>query len=255
MKIFVYMNDLKHLDSFVLKKLYQDGNKIIINKISESSLFFNKVYQNLYDIDIIITDSIEEYEKLINIGAEVFLLSIYKYDEVKSFTTLADIYNYITNKTIVKIIKYTSNYNDEISNFISYCKYYFTKSPYQKWNDIINLESYYFKNSGMFYLAIDVKTKKIVGSIGLENMNDYGILKRFYIDVKYQNMKIGKRLYQKMDKYIKNNTNIKKIYLACKKELSKAHKFYLKNGFIMADKIDINLKYSNCYDYFYKIIK
>ena len=75
MKIFVYMNDLKHLDSFVLKKLYQDGNKIIINKISESSLFFNKVYQNLYDIDIIITDSIEEYEKLINIGAEVFLLS------------------------------------------------------------------------------------------------------------------------------------------------------------------------------------
>ena len=93
------------------------------------------------------------------------------------------------------------------------------------------LEEYYIKNNGNFWLAIDVKSDKIVGSIAIENRNKYGILKRFYVNKEYQKLGIGNRLYKIFYNYVKEQTKMEEINLACGKVLKDAHKFYIKNNF------------------------
>lgn len=117
------------------------------------------------------------------------------------------------------------------------------------------LSEYYIKNNGLFLIAYDIKLKEIIGTIGLENRGKYGILKRFYVKEDYQKNGIGKKLYDTLETYTKEKTNINKIYLACGKVLEMAHNFYLKNGFNQIYKLDIKMHFSDDDDFFVKSIK
>ena len=58
------------------------------------------------------------------------------------------------------------------------------------------------------------------------------ILKRFYVDRKYRNQKVGYLLYLELEKKIFEK-ELKEIYLTSGKELENAHKFYKRNGWIL----------------------
>jgi len=119
----------------------------------------------------------------------------------------------------------------------------------------MEIEKYYLKNDGQFLIAYDVKEKQIIGTIALENKGQYGILKRFYIKEDYQKNGIGKKLYNALENYVREKTNINKIYLACGSRLKKAHDFYIKNGFEQIDKLGIEMNFADDDDFFIKNIE
>ena len=131
----------------------------------------------------------------------------------------------------------------------------FIGRPYKERLDVSNIMDYYFRNHGFFWLAIDVKNTKVIGTIALENRdNQYGILKRFYVDEEYQNNGVGSKLYEIFYNYVETKTKINKIYLTCGKVLKKAHHFYISKGFIYQNTLDIEMHYAKDDDFFVKNI-
>lgn len=153
---------------------------------------------------------------------------------------------------IIKIIQYQEKYKDEICSFINECMHNFIGRPYKERPDVSNIEEYYIKNSGNFWLAIDVKSDKIVGSIAVENRDKYGILKRFYVDKEYQKLGIGNCLYKIFYNYVKEQTKIEEINLVCGKVLKEAHKFYFKNNFKQVESLPEKMHYADDDDFFVK---
>ena len=154
----------------------------------------------------------------------------------------------------IKYIEFHNQYQNEINDFINKSMYQFIHRPYKIREDVANIEKHYIKSGGNFWLAINQKNNHIIGSIGLEKINNnIGILRRFYIQEEYQNQKVGSNLYKILEKYSRKN-NINTLYLTCGKILEKAHKFYTKNGWIQLDKIEINMHVSETDDLFKKIL-
>lgn len=145
--------------------------------------------------------------------------------------------------------------NSKIGTFINECMKTYIGRPYKDRPDIINLEDYYLKNNGQFLIAYDTLTRQIVGTIAIQNKDHYGILKRFYVKKGYQGNGIGRNLYTTLEKFIIEQTNICKVYLACGSILKDAHKFYAKNGFSQVQNLDINMNSEHNDDYFVKNIE
>lgn len=98
--------------------------------------------------------------------------------------------------------------------------------------DLENIYENYIKNGGEMLYAYDIDQNKIVGTIGMKIENNIAILKRFYVDRKYRNQKVGYLLYLELEKKIFEK-ELKEIYLTSGKELENAHKFYKRNGWIL----------------------
>lgn len=130
----------------------------------------------------------------------------------------------------------------EINDFINENIYIAIGKPFKQRSDLINIEEYYIKNGGNFWIAIDIKENKIIGSIALEKREDKGILKRFYVHKDYQRFGIGTKLYMRLEEYVIQMSNIKLIYLVSGKLLKNAHNFYINKGFEMIDKLELNLE-------------
>ena len=175
--------------------------------------------------------------------------------EIKNFDNWQQIYNFLCVNSIFKIISYDDSYKNEVCSFINESMHKFIGRPYKERLDVSNIMDYYFKNHGFFWLAIDIKNKKVIGTIALENRdNQYGILKRFYVDEEYQNNGVGSKLYEIFYNYVETKTKINKIYLACGKVLKKAHHFYISKGFIYQNTLDIEMHYTKDDDFFVKNI-
>lgn len=156
-------------------------------------------------------------------------------------------------ETEIKYIEFSQQYQDEINDFINKSMYQFIHRPYKIRKDVANIENYYIKNGGNFWLAISQKNKSIIGSIGLEKREHCGILRRFYIQAEYQNQKVGSNLYQILEKYsIENNINT--LYLTCGKILEKAHRFYTNNGWVQLDQPEIDMHVAKTEDLFKKAL-
>ncbi len=156
------------------------------------------------------------------------------------------------NKNIVsniKIIEYNQKYNQEINDFVNWSMHTFIGRPFKQREDLLDIEEYYIKNGGNFWIAID--KNKIIGTIALENRNTTGILKRFYINKNYQRLGIGSSLYNEFEMFVKSMTNINSLYLACCQSLTNAHKFYRKNGWEQIEKLDIDMHVA-IDDYFFR---
>ena len=153
----------------------------------------------------------------------------------------------------IKYVQYDNIYLEEINNFINESIHKFINRPYKVRADVANIEEHYIKDGGNFWIAIDTNSNKIIGTIGLEKIEDMGIVRRFYVQEEYQNRKIGTNLYQILEKYSKE-ANIKILYLTCGNILEKAHRFYLNNGYNQIDKMEIDMHVGENDDSFKKIL-
>ena len=156
------------------------------------------------------------------------------------------------NLNDIKIIQYNNKYKDLINNFINECMYTFINRPYKKREGVLNIEEYYLNNNGNFWIAL--YNNKIIGTIALENRGNVGILKRFYVDRDYQHLGVGTSLYNIFETYVKNETNINTLYLACGQILNNAHKFYIKNGWMQIPKLEVEMHVASDDDFFKKDI-
>lgn len=262
----------------VINKLHNDGNEIYIitardkefhedpylqskEFLDKNSIYYDKLIVNARNkamaciennIDLLIDDSISNCLNSDNFGIDTITIGNKNNRGIKNVDNWEEIYDYIKNNNIVKIIEYQNKYKDEICLFINECMHNFIGRPYKERLDVSNIEEYYIKNNGNFWLAIDVKSDKIVGSIAIENRDKYGILKRFYVDKEFQKLGIGNRLYKTFYNYVKEKTNIEEIDLACGKILKEAHKFYIKNNFEQVESLPISMHYADDDDFFIK---
>ena len=237
----------------VINKLHNDGNEIYIitardkefhedpylqskEFLDKNSIYYDKLIVNARNkamaciennIDLLIDDSISNCLNSDNFGIDTITIGNKNNRGIKNVDNWEEIYDYIKNNNIVKIIEYQDKYKDEICLFINECMHNFIGRPYKERLDVSNIEEYYIKNNGNFWLAIDVKSDKIVGSIAIENRDKYGILKRFYVDKEFQKLGIGNRLYKTFYNYVKEKTNIEEIDLDCGKIIKEANKFYI----------------------------
>ena len=71
----------------------------------------------------------------------------------------------------MEIIEYKNLNNrftgNQILEFINTCMYEFLNRPFKELKDIIDIEGYYIKSGGNFWIAIN--EDKIIGTIALEN--------------------------------------------------------------------------------------
>lgn len=185
------------------------------------------------EIDLYIDDNLNHCMRVNALGIQT--IRIGKEDEKKSFkNTFCDwnrIYEYILTERIVKIVEYREEQKEEIDIFINKCMYECLGRPYKQRPDLLNITDYYIHSNGNFWCAIDVVTKKIIGTIAVENKGDKGILKRLYVENTYQERGIATRLCHILEQYVKKHTEINTIYLCCGKVLKKAHQFYTRKGF------------------------
>ena len=148
----------------------------------------------------------------------------------------------------IHIIKYDNKYAKETMKFVNDSMHFFMKKPYVKREDLINIHDYYIKNGGTFYLAIHNDT--VIGTIGLENQGDIGIVKRFYVEKRFQKSGIGNKLHKKLEKFVEEKTDIKKTILVCNKMLKDAHRFYRKHGYRKVKKLEVQIKVDNIENYY-----
>ena len=262
----------------IIKKLHDEGNEIYIitardeefhdnpykqsrEWLRKNNIYFDKLIVNARDkgkvcvennIDLFIDDNLKNCKDVLNYGIESITICNDNKEGIKNYNNWKEIYNFIINNNIVKIIDFNDNFKTDVCCFINECMHHFIGRPYKERLDVSNIKEYYYNNNGKFWLAVDVKTNKIIGTIALENCNTYGILKRFYVSEEYQNLFIGKRLYNIFENHVIEKTNIMKIYLACGNVLEKAHRFYKNNGYIQIDKLDIDMHYAKDDDFFVK---
>jgi len=267
----------------IIKKLHNEGNEIYIITardeefhknpymqseiwLKENNIYFDKLIVNARDkkkvcleenIDVLIDDSISNCKNVITGGIPAIMISNKDSidNNIKCFQNWKQIYNYINESKIIKVIKYNDNYKKEVCTFVNESMHKFIGRDYKERPDVSNINDYYIRNNGNFWLAIDAKTKKVIGTIALENReNKYGILKRFYVDEEYQNNGVGSKLYDMFYNYTTTKTKINKIYLACGNVLDKAHQFYKRKGFIQKNSIDIDMHFAKDDDFFVKDI-
>lgn len=153
----------------------------------------------------------------------------------------------------IRYVEYDNVHLQDINDFINESIHKFINRPYKVREDVANIDKYYIKNGGNFWLAVDTKFNKIVGTIGLEKRKNIGIVRRFYIQEEYQNNKIGTNLYQILEKYSRK-VNIKILYLACGNVLEKAHRFYINNGYKQIYNLEIEMHVGKNDDFFKKIL-
>lgn len=262
----------------VINKLHNDGNEIYIitardkefhddpylqskQWLEKNLIYYDKLIVNARDkgkaciennIDLLIDDNIKNCLNVNNLGIDTIVFGNKNDIGIKNINNWEEMYEYINNKKIIKITQYKEKYKDNVCLFINECMHNFIGRPYKERPDVSNIEEYYLKNNGNFWLAIDVKSDKIVGSIAIENRDKYGILKRFYVSKEYQKLGIGNRLYKIFYNYVKEQTKIEEINLACDKILKEAHKFYIKNDFKQVESLSIKMNYVDGDNFFVK---
>lgn len=245
-----------HDNPYLLSKNWLDKNNIKYDKLIVNAREKAPICKK-ENIDLFIDDQLNNCIEVTKEGIQTIRISDDKdnFENIEIVDNWKQIYEYVQKNKIIKIVKYNDIYKDEICTFINDCMHVFINRPYKNRPDVSNINDYYIKCKGNFWIAIDVNSRKIVGSIALENRELYGILKRFYVDSNYQRLGIGKRLYEIFENYAINETDINKIYLACANVLKNAHNFYIKNGFIQINNLDINMNYAEDDDFFIKNIK
>ncbi len=85
-----------------------------------------------------------------------------KYTNIISLKNWKEIYNFISNEKIFKIVQFDEcQFKFDVNNFISECMHDFIGRPYKDRPDVMHIEDYYLKNNGQFLIAYDVKEKEI----------------------------------------------------------------------------------------------
>lgn len=130
-----------------------------------------------------------------------------------------------------KIVKYEDKYKKEIIDFL--IKIAVDEFKHYNWIDYLNNKDFspYLLDDSKFLIAI--KDNQIIGTIGGLKIDDKIIkLNSFYVDNKYRNQGIGKKLYRLLLYFCKEK-QYKTIILCTYDEYDIAKKIYDKENFIL----------------------
>ncbi len=120
--------------------------------------------------------------------------------------------------------------------------------------DLNDIENYYQKNAGNFWVALD--DNKVVGTIALVNIdNQQGALRKMFVKNGYRGkpLLIGQQLIDTLLEFAQQN-NLSEIFLGTVPNYHAAHRFYEKNGFKRICEPDLpkNFQIMEVDKYFYK---
>ncbi|MDO4301304.1 MAG: GNAT family N-acetyltransferase [Clostridia bacterium] len=108
--------------------------------------------------------------------------------------------------------------------------------------DLLDVEKYYLINGGQFWIAVDEKDK-VIGTIAyMAGENNYGILKKFFVDKNCRGKGIGLELYKNLLRYA-NKKSCKGLILDTPSVAEDSHRFYEKAGFRKISKEELPIKY------------
>lgn len=120
--------------------------------------------------------------------------------------------------------------------------------------DLLDIEKYYQIKGGQFWIAVNEKDR-VIGTIAyMSRENDYGILKKFFVDKNYRCKGIGFKLYKNLLEFA-NEKNCKGLILDTPSVAVNSHRFYEKMGFrkINKEELPINYDYPDRNSYLYML--
>lgn len=134
-------------------------------------------------------------------------------------------------------LEFNNEFAEGVKNFlIDVCIEEFGFETWREEIENIDREEYK-KNGGNFWIVLD-KNKDVIGTIGLENMNNgVGLLKTMYVHKDYRGCKISQSLIHKLINFALEN-NYRKLQLGTYKKLERAVNFYKKNDFYLVKEDD-----------------
>jgi N-acetylglutamate synthase-like GNAT family acetyltransferase len=97
--------------------------------------------------------------------------------------------------------------------------------------DLSNINEFYLKNSGNFWVALD--TNRVVGTIALVNIGQGAVaLRKMFVhkDYRGKTLSVAKLLLDTSLSWSKAN-GINSVFLGTTDQFKAAHRFYEKNGF------------------------
>jgi len=102
--------------------------------------------------------------------------------------------------------------------------------------DLLDVENVYCKGKGNFWIAIE--NNMLIGTVALIDIgNGQSALRKMFVHADYRGKekRTGQRLLDHVIEWCRAN-EINEIYLGTFNRLEAAQRFYLKNGFVAADK-------------------
>ena len=133
-------------------------------------------------------------------------------------------------KSEIQIIEFDPKYTQEVYNFV-----WSVRTAEIGWKsepeDLHDIESFYFKDGGNFWLAVN--DGEIVGTLALKNMGgNRGYLERMYLAKKYRGTGLAQKMLAKLISFAKS-IELEEIYLATSTGpmTERAIAFYKKMGF------------------------
>jgi len=153
------------------------------------------------------------------------------------------------NTTMIEIKNYTEPDTKEIITLVLHCQNDGTRPPVTIENqpELLCIREKYIDGGGNFWVAKE--NGKVAGSIGLMNAgNGFGILKKFFVYEPYRGTPhhLGLQLYNVLLDFAQSH-NFKKLILDTPKNSDRAHKFYVKAGFIQIEKEDLPITFDYPY--------
>ncbi|WP_414052579.1 GNAT family N-acetyltransferase [Macrococcus animalis] len=139
-----------------------------------------------------------------------------------------------------EIIQYNDSYKEQLIDFILGIQKdeFEIQISREDQPDLENVQSNYLDQGGQFWLAVN-NNDEIIGCVALVKLAiNNAALKKMFVNQDYRNLKIGKKLLDKVIMTSKNNS-IASIYLGTIDKFVSAQHFYSNNGFTLIDKKDI----------------
>lgn len=128
------------------------------------------------------------------------------------------------------IREFEEKYNELVNEFI--VSIFIDEFGFENYRDILSNENNieYKNDDGGLWIYFDDEDK-IIGTVALKKSEDgQMILKKMYVDSNYRGTGIAQELFNIVIEFCKKN-EIKEIMLSTFRELERAVKFYIKNGF------------------------
>jgi N-acetylglutamate synthase-like GNAT family acetyltransferase len=127
----------------------------------------------------------------------------------------------------MNIIEYKENYKKEVVELVLYVQNieFEVNISIEEQPDILDIENNYLN----FWIALN-ENNKVIGCIGLQEKNNIGIMKKFFVYKEYRETGIGKKLYDNLLEYSKSYS-LKNIVLDTPSNAISSHKIYIKSGF------------------------
>lgn len=143
----------------------------------------------------------------------------------------------------MKIIEYTRDYIRQVIDLILNIQNDEAgiNLPIEEQPDLLDVNAYYFKNGGKFWIAVE--DEELIGTIALMNKNNgNGVLKKFFVRQDWRSKKIGLALYKVLYEYaVENNYN--NILLDTPSVAAASHAFYEKSGFVRISRAQLPFEY------------